>query len=114
MIRRTPGNIGALAPRVLLVDPAGTYHLGGGSRLQYRGNFLLLNDVVVFTGNYLIPAFARDQIKQLVAPIARGGVRVDRKTVVVKLLESRHPVALALLAILLSWGGALAVLLTLS
>ena len=114
MIRRPPGNIGAISPRLLLVDPAGTYHLGGGSRIQYRGSFLLLNDVAVFTGNRLIPVFEPDQLREHISPLARSGVRVDRKTLAVKLLESRHPVALAFLAMIVSAGAALAVLIALS
>jgi hypothetical protein len=114
MLRRPIGHIGTLTPRLLLVDPAGTYHLGGGSQLQYRGNFLLLNDVVVFTGNSIFPAFAREQVKQLVLPMTKGGVKIDWKTLLIKLLESRHPVALAGLSVLASWGIAVIALLALA
>jgi hypothetical protein len=113
MLRRPTGHLGALSPRLILVDPAGTYHLGGGSKLQYRGNFLLLNDVIVFTGNWMFPAFDPAQIKQQVLPLVKGGVRVDRKTLLVKLLECRHPIALAGLAVIVSWGIALVLLLAL-
>ena len=96
------------------MGPCLTYHLGGGSQLQYRGNFLLLNDVVVFTGNSIFPAFAREQVKQLVLPMTKGGVKIDWKTLLIKLLESRHPVALAGLSVLASWGIAVIALLALA
>ncbi|MEM9256063.1 MAG: hypothetical protein AAGA91_11475 [Pseudomonadota bacterium] len=100
MSRRPAGNIGVLPEQLLLVDHQGTYHLGGGSQLQYRGHFLLLDDVVVYTGNRLLPGFVSEQVQQLVAPLATRGVRVDRTTVWVKLLQSKHPLAQGAVAVL--------------
>jgi hypothetical protein len=101
LLSRTPiGHIGILQGRLLLVDHNGMYHLAGGSTVQYRGPFLLIDDVVVFCGNHLLPVFAPLQLQNLVHPLAQGGVKVDRNTIVVKLLQSRHPFALGACAIL--------------
>ncbi len=55
----------------------------------------MMDDVAVFAGNYLLPAFSRESIDTSVAPLVEGGARVDRKTVIVKLVQSRHPLARA-------------------
>jgi len=65
----------------------------------------LIDDVVVFTGTPMLPALAAGQVDKKIDPVAHAGIRVDRKTVLVKLLESRHPLALGALACAL---GALA------
>jgi hypothetical protein len=69
------------------------YHFAGGSRVQYHGPFLMIDDVVVFCGNSLLPVFPCPQIQNLVSPLALGGVKVDRNTVLVKLLQCGHPLA---------------------
>jgi len=102
LVARQPvGSIGVAGDRLLLVDHRGIYHFGGGSLIAYRGAFLLMDDVVVFIGNRLFPAFPRDALRRHVAPLARAGIRVDRKTVAVKLLQGRHPFALGALLTLL-------------
>ncbi len=93
--RQAIGHIGTLDNRLLLVDHAGLYHLGADSRIQYRGAFLLMDDVVVFMGNKLLPAFTQSALGQSVIPLLRGAVKVDRTTLVIKLLQARHPFALA-------------------
>ena len=98
--RRPAGNIGLVQDRLLLVDHTGMYHLGGGSCIQYCGPFLMIDDVVVFTGSNLLPAFSPTQVQNNVTPLAKGGIRVDRKTTVVKLLQSKHPLAQGTLAIM--------------
>ncbi len=108
--RSSVGHIGILQGQLLLVDHRGMYHVGGGPRIQYRGPFLLLDDVVVFTGTRLLPAFSAKQIAGAVKPLAEGGIRVDRNTVLVKLLQGRHPLALGAVAVLLSCTGAVVVL----
>jgi hypothetical protein len=82
------------------------YHLGGGSRVQYRGPFVLLDDVVVFTGTRLLPAFSSKQVAGNVTPLAEAGIKVDRKTLIVKLLQGGHPLARGALAMLLSFAVA--------
>ena len=111
LFSRSPGgHIGVLQQQLLLVDHTHMYHLGGGSRLQYRGPFLLIDDVVVFTGTRLLPVFSRPQILEQVAPLANEGIRVDRKTIFVKLLQCRHPLARGAVAILATTGCAVTLL----
>ena len=112
LFSRSPsGHVGVLQQQLLLVDHKHMYHLGGGSRLQYRGPFLLIDDVVVFTGTRLLPVFSRPQILELVAPLANEGIRVDRKTIFVKLLQCKHPLARGVVAVLAATGSAVALLL---
>lgn len=109
LLRRDPiGHIGAIDEQLLLVDHRHVYHLGGGSRIQYRGPFLLIDDVVVFTGLRWLPAFSADRIQALVAPLRSAGVRVDRTTIAVKLLQCRHALAAGTLATLAGFAAALA------
>jgi hypothetical protein len=109
--RHGVGNIGVAGDQLLLVDHRQVYHLGGGSRVQHRGPFLLIDDVITFTGTRLLPAFAPEQVEALVDPLRQAGVRVDRSTVAVKLLQSRHALALGALVTLLSTAVAAALLL---
>jgi hypothetical protein len=104
------GHIGVLGDRMVLVDHRGTYHLAGGSRIQHRGPFLCIDDVVVYCGGRLLPAFSTPQVQQLVSPFARGGVRVDHDTIAVKLLQSRHPIAAGVFAIAAALAAACALL----
>ena len=101
LLSRLPaGHIGILEDRLLLVDHTGMYHLAGGSSVQYRGPFLLIDDVAVFTGSLFLPAFSSPQVQTLVRPLATGGVKVDRNTLLVKLLQCRHPLAQGVIAMM--------------
>ncbi len=93
LMRYPVEHVGVMQDKVLLVDHRGMYHFAGGSGVQHHGPFLLIDDVVVFTGSRLLPAFASPQLQKLVMPLASGGVKVDRKTLMVKLLQCRHPFA---------------------
>ncbi len=108
--RSDPGHIGTRDRELVLVDHAGMYHLGTGSRIHWRGPFLMLDDVTVFTGAPLLPGFAPAGIAQRVVPAATEGVKVDRKIVTVKLLQGRHPLALGGVAILAAAAAAVALL----
>ena len=108
--RSDPGHIGTRDRELLLVDHQGMYHLGSGSRIHWRGPFLMIDDVTVFTGAPLLPAFAPASIARQVVPAAREGIKVDRKIVTVKLLQGRHPLALGALAILASIAAAVVLL----
>jgi hypothetical protein len=108
--RSEPGHIGTDRGKLLLVDHNGMYHLGRDARIQCRGPFLMIDDVVVFTGTRLLPAFDAERIRAEVMPLAAGGIRVDRKILWVKLLQSRHPLALGALAILGSTAAAIVLL----
>lgn len=101
LLSRLPaGHIGILEDKLLLVDHTGMYHLAGGSSVQYRGPFLLIDDVVVFAGSLFFPAFSSPQVQTLVRPLATGGVKVDRNTLLVKLLQCRHPLAQGVIAMM--------------
>lgn len=93
--RQSIGHIGSLEKELLLVDHSGLYHLGADSRIQYRGAFLLMDDVIVFRGNALLPAFSQPELAARVTPMLRGAVKVDRTTTLIKLLQARHPLAIA-------------------
>ncbi|MEZ5571341.1 MAG: MAP7 domain-containing protein [Halioglobus sp.] len=108
--RQPIGHVGVLDNQLLLVDHSDMYHLAGGSRIQHSGPFLCIDDVVVFTGTPLLPAFSPAQIQKQIRPLALEGIKVDRNTVLVKLIQSRHPLAAGALAIL---GMAVAALLVL-
>jgi hypothetical protein len=112
LLRRQPtGYIGVLGDQLLLVDHNDLYHLAGGSRLQYRGPFLAIDDIVVFAGSPHLPAFSPAPLQQHVWPLALGGIKVDRKTIAVKLLECRHPLALGAVAIVAAAAAAALLLL---
>ncbi|MCX2976888.1 hypothetical protein [Candidatus Marimicrobium litorale] len=108
--RSSAGHIGILFDRLLLVNTAGMYHIAGGSNIQFRGAFLVIDDVIVFTGSRLLPAFNKNQVTEWASPLVTAGIKVDSKTIVVKLLEARHPVALAICSLM---GGSLSALLAL-
>lgn len=97
---------------LLLVDHRGVYHLGAGSQIAYRGNFILLDDIVVHRGNALLPGFEQQQLGKYVEPRVSGGVRVDRKTLLVKLVEAGHPFARGALISLACAGVGIAIWLT--
>jgi len=100
VVRSDPGHIGVVHGSLLLVDHSNMYHLGEGPRIQYRGPFLMIDDVTVFTGTSLLPAFDPGQLRQQVLPLAHAGVKVDRRIAMVKLLQARHPMALGMVVIL--------------
>mgnify|MGYP001820171609 FL=1 len=110
LLRSEREYIGSWDEHLVLVDHRQLYHVASGARIQYRGPFVLVDDVVVFTGSALLPALDRAAIKREVLPRSRAGVRVDRKTVLVKLLESQHPIARAGQVIGLCLLGALLIL----
>jgi hypothetical protein len=103
LVRREPiGNIGVAGTQLALVDHRGMYHLGAGSRIQHRGPFLSIDDVMVFCGSALLPAFAPAQVRERLTALRAAGVGVDRKTIAVKLLQSRHALAKGILLTLAS------------
>ena len=92
------GHIGMLDDRLVLVDHKNYYHLGRGPGILYRAHFLMIDDVVVFTGTRLLPVFNREQLAGNITPVSEAGIKVDRKTVMVKLLQAGHPLARGALA----------------
>jgi len=98
-IRSEQEHAGFHEEQVVLVDHREMYHLAQGPRIQYRGPFVLIDDVVIFTGNTWLPSLNPLQVRKQLEPRVTAGVRVDRKTVAVKLLQSRHPLAQGVVAI---------------
>lgn len=97
--RSPPVHVGALDDKLILVDHRQVYHVASGSRIQYRGHFLVIDDVVVHTGSRILPEIAPEQFDGVVVPLLGAGARVDRKTIGVKLVEAHHPVARAAIAL---------------
>lgn len=97
--RAEVGHAGTLEDTLVLVDHRDMYHVASGPRIQYRGPFLLIDDVVVFTGTHLLPVLVPEQVRAELNAVAVTGIRVDRKTIAVKLLEAGHPLVKAALAV---------------
>ncbi|MEP5568728.1 MAG: hypothetical protein ABJN62_12885 [Halioglobus sp.] len=95
ILRSDPEHLGVRNEQIVVADHRQMYHLALGPRIHYRGPFVMIDDVVIFTGTSLLPALDQGQLKTLAAPLIHAGIRVDRKTVWVKLMESHHPVARA-------------------
>ncbi len=85
------GHIGLLGTQLLLVDHQNFYHLGSGPRVYYRKHFIMLDDILVFTGSSLLPVFDSTHLRQKIQPVVTAGIKIDRKTLVIKLLQSAHP-----------------------
>ena len=111
LLERHPvGHIGIWQDRLLLVDHTGMYHFAGGSDVQYRGHFLLIDDIVVFCGSHLLPVFPYAQIEQLITPIMMRGTKVDRNTLAVKLLQAGHPLVQGAIAVIMAAAAAISIL----
>ncbi len=100
-LRSPGGHIAVFGEHLLLVDHDNLYHLGTGSAIHYRGNFIMIADVVVYAGSYLWPSFDTNVVRQAVVPLAAGGIRIDRKTLWVKLAERWHPLLQGSLCLIL-------------
>jgi hypothetical protein len=93
LLYRSPiGHIGTSGDLFALVDHNNLYQLGRESQVHYRSRYLIIDDVVVFTGASLVPSFDRAQVAAL-KPLAEAGIKVERKAVWIKLLQARHPLA---------------------
>ena len=91
-----------MGDKLVVVDHRNFYHLGSGPRILFRQHFLLVDDVAVFTGLGFLPAFDQEQLSNEIRPMAEAGIKVDRKTVMIKLLEAGHPLAKGAVATLAS------------
>jgi len=78
--------------------------------VQYRGHFLLIDDIVVFCGSRLLPVFPDAQIEQWITPMMIRGAKVDRNTLAVKLLQARHPLAQCAMAMIMAAVAAISIL----
>ena len=109
-VRSPDGQIGALGEQLVLVDHRNTYHVAQGARILYRNWFLMIDDVLVFAGPGWLPGFATDQLEHTIVPLSRLGVRVGRGSVLARMVEARHPLAVGAGMILLAIVAALSVL----
>ena len=94
------GHLGALDNRLIVVDHSNTYRVGIGPEIQYFRNFVMINDVVVYLGDRLLARFCSAALQERFQPLFRTGIKVDRATVGIKLIQQRHPLALGGAAIL--------------
>lgn len=108
-LRSPPAFIGVLGESLLLVDHRHTYHLGSGARVLYHDWFLMIDDVLVHAGPGLCPAFDTGELREHIVPLASRGVRVDRRSVLVRLVEGRHPLVLGAALILAAAVSAAAI-----
>jgi hypothetical protein len=92
-------HLGVLGKQLILVDHRGVYHVGNGIHLQQHPLFLKAEDVIVYTGLGR-RAFAADAWP-LVQPTLTAAGKADTAAVVVTLLESGHPLALAAVGLLM-------------
>ena len=109
VFRSAPGHLGASGENLVMVDHLNHYHIGAGPRVMYRNNFLMIDDVLLFTGNGILPVFDAPRLATL-GPAIEAGIRVERKVIWVHLLQSRHPMATAFLVLLAGAGLAVALI----
>jgi hypothetical protein len=107
MYRSAPGHLGASGDSLVIVDHLNHYHVGTGPRVLYRNNFIMIDDILLFTGNAALPVFDATQLAAL-SPVVKAGIRVERKVIWVHLLQSRHPLASAFMVLISGAGLALA------
>lgn len=103
LLFRSPiGHVGTSGDLIALVDHNNLYQMGRESQVHYRARYLIIDDVVVFTGASLMPSFNRSQVKAI-QPLAEAGIKVERKAVWIKLLQARHPIALGAVLTVACW-----------
>jgi hypothetical protein len=107
--RSAPGFLGADGDSLVIVDHHNHYHIGAGPRVLYRNNFLMIDDILLFTGNSALPVFDAAQLAAL-KPAVEAGIRVERKVIWVHLLQSQHPLASTFLVLLVGAAVSLALL----
>lgn len=100
-------HMGLLEDELVVVDHNNAYRIGRGPKIQYVNNYVMIDDVVVYLGNRLVQQFDPKPMKHRFAPIVRRGIRVDRMTLRLKLINSRHPMFYGTVGMLLSAMAAL-------
>ena len=104
-------HLGRLGDQLVVVDHKSTYRVGRGPRIQYVHNYVMIDDVIVYLGNPLLPQFADKPLQQEFEPIVTRGIKVDRTTLRLKLINSRHPMLYGNAGLIFSLGVALIILL---
>ena len=62
ILRSEPEHLGLSNEQLVLVDHRQLYHLASGPRIHYWGPFVIIDDVVIFTGTVLLPTLDRSQL----------------------------------------------------
>ncbi len=83
--------LGILGDRLILVDPDSTYRVARTSRLQHRERHLMIDDVIVCLGNRFQHLFEPSELEEFVQPLMMRGIRTDRLTLQIKMIETGHP-----------------------
>ena len=96
------GHVGLQGDKLILVDHTNTYRVGTGPSIQYFDNYLIIDDVIVCLGNKLFRAFADKPLQENFKPVVSRGIKVDRATVQVKMIQNRHPMIAGLFGMVLA------------
>jgi hypothetical protein len=91
MVRAASCHLGTLDGQLILVDHTNTYRVGQDSKIQYYNNYVMIDDVIIYLGNRVVHQFATTPLQQTFTPLVNRGIKVDRTTLRVKLIQSRHP-----------------------
>ncbi len=97
--KSTGCHLGLLDDSLILVDHTNTYRVGAGPSIQYFENYVMIDDVIVFLGNPMLSHFAAEPLQEKFQPVMHTGIKVDRTTLRLKLIQSRHPMLLGLLGL---------------
>ncbi|MEP5765080.1 MAG: hypothetical protein ABJ308_10815 [Halieaceae bacterium] len=104
-------HVGLLDDQLIVVDHRNTYRVGRDAKIQYLSNFIMIDDVIVYLGNPLVHQFAAEHLQETFEPVVTRGIKVDRATLQVKLIQSRHPLLLGVSGLTLAAGIALLLIL---
>ena len=92
-------HLGLLEDELIVVDHTNTYRVGHGPTIQYFDNFVMIGDVIVYLGNPYLHHFASEPLQQKFQLVVQTGIRIDRTTLRVKLIQSRHPLLLGMVGL---------------
>jgi hypothetical protein len=100
-VRRS--HLGRLGQQLIVVDHRNLYRIGAGPRIQYFGHYVMIDNVIAYLGYPWFSPFSQEALEQQFWPLFRSGIKVDRATVQIKMLQQRHPMLLGGCALLLTW-----------
>ena len=92
---------------LIVVDHTSTYRVGTGPNIQYFHNYVMIDDVIVYLGNPLLKQFAGGPWQEKFAPVVHTGIKIDRTTLRVRLIQNRHPMLLGIFGLVLAIACAL-------
>jgi hypothetical protein len=100
-------HLGVLGNKLILVDHTNTYRVGSGPKIQYLQNYVMIDDVIVFLGNPLLDPFETKPLQEKFRPVMANGIKVDRATLRVKMVQNLHPMAAGVCGVMLASACAL-------